>query len=139
MKNVLITCCILMMLGSCSTNDVPVRENMLKNKSFVYLYYPTLQECMDAQPDPDFFINCHQQVDFYSGKRVDILLSDLYYRGSYKIMGDHVVLTFDPGTEITDVEILCQIVNHSKMLDLDTVSVWNKVSGNLIGTCFRLR
>ncbi len=132
MKNILITCCTIMLLGSCSKNDVPLKENMLANKSFVYLYYPTWQECLDAQPDPDFFINCHQQVDFYPGKIVDIMLTDIYYRGSYSIMGNYVVLTFEPGPEIPDGEIIFQMLNPAKLLHLENGRVWKKISGNSI-------
>ena len=121
-----------MLLGSCSKNDIPVRENMLVNSSFVYLYFPTLKECMEAQPDPDFWINCHQQVDFYPGNRADIMLTDIYYRGTYRIMGNLVVLTFEPGPEIPDGEIVFQMLNPSKLLYLDNGTVWKKMSGNSI-------
>lgn len=132
MKNTLITFCIIMLLGSCSKNDVPVRENMLKNKSFVYLYYPTLKDCLDAQPDPDFFINCHQQVDFYSEKRVEIMLTDIYYRGTYEILGNLVVLSFEPGPEIPDGKIIFQMLNPAKLLHVEYGTVWKKISGNSI-------
>ncbi len=132
MKSFLITGSVIMLLISCSKNDIPVRENMLINKSFVYLYYPNIQDCMDSQTDPDFFINCHQQVDFYSGKRVEIMLTDIYYRGTYKIMGDLIVLTFEPGPEIPDGEIIFQMLNPAKLLHSESGTVWKKVSGNSI-------
>lgn len=119
-------------MGSCTTIDVPVRENMLKNKSFVYLYYPTLDECLEAQPDPDFFINCHQQVDFYSNYRAEIMLTDIYYRGTYSIHGNLIVLTFEPSSEIPDGEILFQMINPTKLLHLEYGSVWKKISGRSI-------
>lgn len=87
---------------------------------------------MDAQPDPDFFINCHQQVDFYSENKVEIMLTDIYYRGTYKIMGDLVVLSFEPGPEIPDGEIIFQFLNPAKLYHLEYGTVWKKVSGNSI-------
>lgn len=119
-----------MMFVACSHNVVPVKENMLKNKSFVHLYFQTLEECIEAQPEPDFFMNCHQQVDFYAGKKVEIMLSDIYYRGTYKITGNLVVLTFEPNHEIPDGEIVFQLLNPAKLLLLDEGTVWKKMSGN---------
>lgn len=132
MKNTLLICGIIIFLVGCTTNDVPARENMLKNKSFVYLYYPTLKECLEAQPDPEFFINCHQQVDFYPNKRADIMLTDIYYRGTYRIQGNLVVLTFEPGGEIPDGEITFQMLNPTKLLHLEHGNVWKKISGRSI-------
>ncbi len=105
---------------------------MLKNKSFVYLYFPTLQECLDAQPDPDFFMNCHQQVDFYSGKKVEIMLTDIYWRGTYEIIGHLVVCTFEPNPEIPEGEIVFELLNPAKLLLLENGTVWKKISGKSI-------
>ena len=132
MKNFIFNCCIILLFGSCSPNAVPVKENMLKNKSFVYLYFPTYEDCMNAQPDPDFFINCHQQVDFYANNRADIMLTDIYYRGTYRITGNLVVLSFEPGPEIPDGEIIFEMLNPTKLLHLEYGTVWKKVSGNSI-------
>lgn len=132
MKNIVINCCIIMLLGSCSPHAIPVKENMLKNKSFVYLYYPTLKDCMDAQPDPDFFINCHQQVDFYPDNKAEIMLSDIYYRGTYRIMGNLIVLTFEPSHEIPEGEIIFEMLNPAKLLHLEQGTVWKKISGKSI-------
>lgn len=129
MKKIITYSIIIMILGSCSHNAVPVKENMLKNKSFVYLYYPTLKECLNAQPDPDVFQNCHQQVDFYADKKVEIMFSDIYYRGTYKILGDLVVLTFEPSHEIPKGEIVFEMLNPAKLLFLKEGTVWKKMSG----------
>jgi len=91
-----------------------------------------MKECMDAQPDPDFFLNCHQQVDFYPGNKVEIMLSDIYYRGKYQIFGNLVILTFEPGPEIPEGEIIFEMLNPAKLLNLENGTVWKKVSGNSI-------
>lgn len=132
MKNTFTFICALILLGSCSPQATPVREKMLVNKSFVYLYFKNQKECMEAQPDPDFFINCHQQVDFYENNVVDLMLSDIYYRGTYQIMGDLVVLSFEPGPEIPDGEIVFEMLNPAKLLFLEHGTVWKKLSGNSI-------
>lgn len=132
MKNFIYKCCIILLLGACSHNAIPAKDSMLKNKSFVYLYYPTLKDCLEAQPDPDFFLNCHQQVDFYPDNRAEIMLTDIYYRGTYSILGNLVVLTFDPAPEIPDGEITFELLHPNKLLHLEYGTVWKKVSGNSI-------
>ena len=132
MKNFITISCVILLLGSCSPHAIPVKEKMLVNKSFVYLYFQTQQECMDAQPDPDFFINCHQQVDFYKDNVADIMLSDIYHRGTYQIMGNIVVLSFEPGPEIPNGEIVFEMLNPAKLLNLEHGTVWKKISGNSI-------
>jgi len=131
MKNIILSC-VVMLLTACSPHAVPFKEKMLVNKSFVYLYYPSVKDCMDAQPDPDFFLNCHQQVDFYPNNIVEIMLSDIYYRGTYLLRGNLVILTFEPGPEIPDGEIIFEILNPAKLLYLENGTVWKKVSGNSI-------
>ena len=132
MKNIFTICCVIMLFGSCSPHGMPVKEKMLINKSYVHLFFETQKECMDSQPDPDFFINCHQQVDFYKDNVVDIMLSDIYYRGTYQIFGNLVVLTFEPGPEIPDGEIVFEMINPAKLLHLEHGNVWKKVSGNSV-------
>lgn len=128
----MIVCSIILLMGACTHKDVPVKENMLKNKSFVYLYYPTLKDCLDSQPDPDFFYNCHQQVDFYPDYKVEIMLTDIYWRGSYKVMGDLIILTFEPNHEIPDGEIIFKMLNPAKILHAENGTVWKKMSGDSI-------
>lgn len=126
------TVCFVLILVSCSPHGMPAKENMLKNKSFVNLYYPTLKECMDSQPEPGFFENCHQQVDFYKDNKVEVMLTDIYWRGTYSLQGNLVVLKFDPNYEIPDGEIIFEIINPAKILNSENGTVWKKISGNSI-------
>lgn len=132
MKKIFTCVCLIFLMGACSKVDIPVKENMLKNKSFVFLYYPTLKECLDSQADPDFFENCHQQVDFFRNQRVEIMLSDIYYRGNYKIMGNQIVLTFPVSHEIPDGIIIFEMLHPTRLLKLDNGTIWKKLSGNSI-------
>lgn len=122
----------LFLTTACSHEGPPARENMLKNKSFVYLFFSTEEECRENQPDPDFFLNCHQQVDFYKNNVVEIMLTDIIYRGTYDVIGNVVILTFEPTGEIPEGIILFEIINGSKLLKTDNKTVWKKVSGNSI-------
>lgn len=87
---------------------------------------------MENQPEPDFFINCHQQVDFYKDNIVDIMLTDIIWRGTYRIEGNIVILSFEPSYEIPDGEIIFEIINPAKLLHTEHGTVWKKISGNSI-------
>lgn len=87
---------------------------------------------MDSQPEPDFFENCHQQVDFYKDNKVEIMLTDIYWRGTYSLQGNLVILKFDPNYEIPDGEIIFEIINPAKILNSENGTVWKKISGNSI-------
>ncbi|MFO7719690.1 MAG: hypothetical protein R6W85_04530, partial [Gillisia sp.] len=97
---------ILMLIPACSQVGTSARENMFQNKSFVHLYFETEKECMDAQPEPDFFYNCHQQIDFMKNKKVRIMLTDILWDGTYQVQGDLLILKFTPNFEIPTGEIL---------------------------------
>lgn len=122
----------VLVLVSCSPGGLPAKENMLKNKSFVHLYFQTEKECMDAQPEPDFFQNCHQQVEFFKNNRVEIMLSDIYYQGTYSIQGNNVVLLIESNVEIPDGVIIFEIINPTRLKYIENGSVWKKMSGNSI-------
>lgn len=119
-------------LGACTHVPPPFNENILANKSYVYLFFSTEKECMENQPDPDFFINCHQQVDFYKNSVVEIMMTDIIWSGTYKIEGNTVILTFENSFEIPDGEIIFEIINPSRLLLTENGTVWKKISGNSI-------
>lgn len=123
---------IILFMNSCFQDKVSGRDNMLKNKTYVHLFFETEKECMEAQPDPDFFLNCHQQVDFYEDNVVDIMLSDIMWRGIYSIEGNEVILNFEPSYEIPDGEIRFEILPANKLLHIKHGTVWKKVNGNSI-------
>ena len=122
----------ILFLCSCSHTPPPSRDNMLKNKTFVYLFFATEKECLESQHDPDFFENCHQQVDFYKNNVVEIMLSDIIYRGKYTIKGSTVVLTFENIPEIPNGEIIFEILNPAQLRRVDNNTVWKRISGNSI-------
>ncbi len=122
----------VLLLASCTHVPPPFHENILANKSYVYLFFSTEKECLENQPEPDFFINCHQQVDFYKNSVVEIMLTDIIWSGTYKIEGNIVILTFEDSYEIPDGEIIFEIINPAKLLLTENGTVWKKISGNSI-------
>jgi hypothetical protein len=136
MKKITIALAFLFLTTACSRVAPPAKENMLKNKSFVFLFFSTEKECLENQPEEGFFHNCHQQVDFYKNNNVEIMLTDIIYRGKYEIQGNTVILSFEPGPEIPNGILLFEILNGAKLLELnhemEEVKVWKKISGNSI-------
>lgn len=123
---------ILLAIASCSQVGTSARENVFKNKSFVHLYFETEEECLASQPEPDFFYNCHQQLDFLKDKKVQIMLSDVIWIGEYKFEGDKIILTFEPNNEIPGGKIIFEILNPTILLKTDDQTIWKKMNGNSI-------
>src|SRR5680860_457816 len=105
---------ILIVISACSQVGITGRENIFKNKTFVHLYFETEEECIASQPEPDFFYNCNQQLDFLKDKKVQIML------------------TFEPNSEIPDGKIIFEILNPTKLLKTDDHTIWKKMNGNSI-------
>ena len=119
---------ILMLISACSQNGTSERESIFQNKSFVHLYFETEQECLDAQPDPDFFENCHQQLDFMKDGKFRILLSDILWDGTYKIQGDRLILKVEPNFEIPTGEIIFEIINPTRLIKNDDNTLCKKIN-----------
>lgn len=132
MRKITFALAFLFLTTACSRVAPPAKDNMLKNKSFVYLFFSTEKECLKNQPEDDFFMNCHQQVDFYPNNNVEIMLTDIVWRGKYETQGNTVILTFEPNHEIPDGEILFEMLNPAKIIKTDNGTVWKKISGNSI-------
>lgn len=132
MKPSILLLLVIVCLYSCSPQTLNGKESLLKDTSYVYLYHETEKECLDSQPDPDFFMNCHQQVDFYKDNRVEIMLSDIYWRGKYKMEGTTVVLKFEPNHEIPNGEIVFEVFNPVILYNLENETIWRKLSGTSI-------
>lgn len=123
---------VLVAITACSQVGTSARETMFTNKSFVHLYFETEEECLASQPEPDFFYNCHQQLDFLKYKKVQIMLSDIIWIGEYKLEGARIILNFEPNNEIPDGEIIFEILNPTKLLKTDDQTIWKKMNGNSI-------
>lgn len=123
---------IFILSTSCTKDTPPENHNILENTSYVYLFFETEKECEENQPEPDFFMNCHQQVDFYEEDIAVIMLTDILWRGTYTIEDTHVFLTLEPNYEIPSGEVVFEIINGTQLLKLDSNTVWKKISGDSI-------
>lgn len=122
----------LLLLLSCSHGGYSAKEEMLVNTTYVHLFFSTEKECLAAQPEPGYFHNCHQQVDFYPDNYVEIMLSDIIWRGEYQTEKNTVILTFEPNYEIPDGELRLQILNSKWLLNPENRTLWKKVTGDSI-------
>ena len=132
MKTTVLLGCVFFILLSCGKSENPGNRKRFQNTTFIHLFYPTENECMAAQTDPDFFINCHQQLDFINDHEAHIMLTDIVWNGTYKIEGNEIVLTFENAYEIPEGEIRFVILSPSRLLNKNEGSVWNKMHGNSI-------
>lgn len=123
---------ILMLITACSQVGSTAKESMFQNKSFVHLFFETEQECLDAQPDPDFFYNCHQQVDFLKDRKVRIMLTDILWDGTYKLQGDLLILEVEPNFEIPKGKIVFEVINPTRLIKTDDNTLWKKLNGDSI-------
>lgn len=132
MKGKITTLFILILFSTaCNQMSAPGKEKQFENKSYVNLFFPTEKECMDSQP-PDFFINCHQQVDFYENNRAEIMLSDIIWIGTYYVENKILTIEFDSNFEVPDGEIKFLILNNNALMRISDNTVWKKIKGNSI-------
>ena len=133
MKNsTLLLFLLLAVTSSCYRTEAPGKEMRFKNKTFVHLYFETEQECLDAQPDPDFFVNCHQQVDFLDDNVVELMLTDIIWVGEYHVVRNMLILEFEPNYEIPTGLMAFEIIKNNKLRNMEDNSYWKKMTGNSI-------
>lgn len=121
-----------LLLLACSRGESSAKEEILINTTYAHIFFNSEKECLDAQPEPGFFYNCHQQLDFYANNKVEIMLSDIIWRGEYQIEKNTVTLTFEPNYEIPQGEMKFKILYPNWLVNLKTQTLWEKVTGDSI-------
>ncbi|WP_081211706.1 hypothetical protein [Salegentibacter sediminis] len=118
-------------LISCNKLSAPGKDKQFEGKSYVRLFFNSEEECMAAQP-PDFFINCHQQIDFLKDNEVEIMLSDIIWRGTYKVINKKIIISMEPNFEVPSGEIIFLVKNNTLLIKSDDKTEWRKMKGNSI-------
>lgn len=131
-KKLLIGLVILLFTSSCSRDDGPAEEIILKDQTFVHLFFDSEEECKEAQPDPDFWINCHQELNFLEENKVVLMLTDILWNGTYIVKGDLVILKFEQSYEVPSGEMVFKILNPAELILIENNTHWKMVSGNSI-------
>jgi len=131
-KKLLLFFVLLVLATGCSRIPPPVKNHILKNKSFVYLFFETEAECMENQPDPDFFINCYQQVDFLEDNKVRIVLTDIIHDGTYRIESNKIILTLNDTYEVPSGILEFEYLNPNLIYNLESKTYWKRLKGNSV-------
>lgn len=122
----------ILLFSSCNKMNTAGNEKQFEDKSYVRLFFNSEQECLDSQP-PDFFINCHQQIDFYKDNRVDVMLSDMIWIGAYEVINNkRIIITMEPNFEVPTGEIIFEVKNNSLLIKSDDKTEWRKMKGSSI-------
>lgn len=133
MKNFTLLLFVLLLgMSSCNRTQAPGKERRFMNTTYVHLFFETEEECLAAQPDPDFFINCHQQVDFLEDNEVQLMLTDIIWTGEYHVVRNMLILEFEPNFEIPNGVVSFEIINNNDLRKMDDSSDWKKMKGDSI-------
>jgi len=116
-------------LLSCSDDDNSEQSEFI-GKTFDYLFFETEQECIDAQPDPNFFINCHQELSFIDNEKAEIILTDIKYSVNYTI--DHAKIIIHPSSNTIEFQndIIFEKITDSSIKRMGNNTIWNQRNGN---------
>ena len=121
------------LLISCSnsdrSNENSAAESELTGKTYDYLLFESEQECINAQPDPNFFLNCHREIHFVDDRNAQIMLTDMVIPVKYTIEANKIVIDFSTDQSST---LTFEKVNSSSLKLLNDDSVWNERTGESI-------
>ena len=129
--NLLFVVSLFLLASFCEREVHPNKNFEFENETFIYLHFKTEQQCLDAQPS-DFFINCHSELTFLENNQVEIILTDIIWRGEYQIIRNTIITNFHNNPEIPEGTLVFQIINNSKLKKLDDKTIWKKKNGESI-------
>jgi len=129
--NLLFVVSLFLLASFCEREEDPKKNLEFENETFILLHFKNEQQCLDAQPS-DFFINCHSELTFLENNQVEIILTDIIWRGDYQIIKKNIILNFQNNPEIPEGTIVFQIINNSKLKKVDDKTIWNRKTGESI-------
>lgn len=116
---------------NCSDDDNSQQSELI-GKTFDYLFFETEQECIDAQPDPSFFINCHQELSIDDHENGEIMLTDIMYSVKYRVKNDKLIIYPNETTFEFQNNITFEIINTSSLKLLSINTIWNERTGSAL-------
>lgn len=127
MKNKILSLIILttiIIFSNCSNDD---EQSKFVGQLYAHKYFETYQDCLDAQPDPNFFINCSQNLNFIDNTQVEIIITDIKYTVNYEIKNNEIILfpgerTYEIGDGLT-----FEIIDDKTLKSIDYNSIWELV------------
>lgn len=131
MKKYLILSVLGTILLSCSDEDNENRSEFV-SKTFDHLFFKTEQECIDAQPVPDFFINCHRQLHIVDDENVEIMLTDIIYSTNYTIKNNKIIIYSSSNTMEFQNDLIFEIVDPTTLKLTEDNTIWKVRIGDSI-------
>lgn len=126
----IISCLFALISFQCSSiNDWNAN---FSGKIYNHLFYDTQEECEKAQVDSNFFINCHQQLEFIDDDNATIMLTDIIYEVSYTVKKNKVIIFSEEGGNSQFENIEFKIIQNNELLKTDDSTVWKEQTGESI-------
>ena len=63
---------------------------------------------------------------------VEIILTDIIWRGEYTVVNKSVILTFEDNYEVPEKTMVFKFVNKSRIKRLDNNTIWHRMIGDSI-------
>jgi len=117
-------------LLSCSNDELNTFN--FEGQTFIHSFFETEQECLEAQPTPDFFINCHQELRIHDSNSAEIMLTDILYSVTYKIENNSLILFPHESLYEFDENLTFEIIDNKTLKSIDFNSTWKLMEGNSI-------
>ena len=132
MKNYFLILFIGITLFNCSSDDDNSQQSELIGKTFDHLFFETEQECIDAQSDPNFFINCHQELSIIDNENAEMILTDNIYAVKYSIENGKLIIHSNATTAEFQNDLIFELINISSLKLISNNSIWNERIGNTL-------
>ena len=132
MRNYFLLLFIGITFSNCSNDDDNSQQSELIGKTFDHLFFETEQECIDAQSDPDFFINCHQELSINDNENAEIILTDIIYSVKYSVENDKLIIHSNATTFEFQNDLTFELINITSLKLLSNNSTWNERVGNTL-------
>tara|TARA_R100000935_G_C2722768_1_gene118635 strand:+ start:53 stop:457 length:405 start_codon:yes stop_codon:yes gene_type:complete len=127
--NVLFVFTLFLLVTFCEREEHVKNDRNFENQTFVHKYFKTEKQCMDAQ-NSDFFINCHAQLNFLEHGEAEIMVTDIIWRGNYKVIKNTIILNFPHNFELPEETLVFKILNNEKLKRIDDNTIWEKLNGD---------
>jgi hypothetical protein len=121
----------ILLLFNCSKDDNSGRKDLV-GKTFDHLFFNTEQECIDAQTDPSFFINCHQELTILDLENAEIILTDIVYSAKYRVQNNQLIILSNPTTFEFQDDLIFDIVDSNTLRLLTNQTIWNERIGETV-------
>lgn len=116
---------------NCSNDDNSLQSELI-GKTFDHVFFETEQECIDAQSDPDFFINCHQELSINDNENATIILTDNMYSVKYSIENEKLIIHSNSTTFEFQNDLTFELINMTSLKLLSNNTTWNERIGNTL-------